>query len=151
MSLWNTTDNDWDLAGGGSSGPWTAYAPVWTATITPPALGNAIVNAAYKQVGKTVHFRMDIAFGSTSTYGSGVFLFSLPVTPKDLTTNHGINVSGYCEDFAVAGHIIVSGRFYADTLTMSLFLSNGTDIGATVPFTWGSGDYIRVSGFYEAA
>lgn len=138
-------------------GAWTPYTPTWTGNGgTQPAIGNGVFDAAYVQFGKTVMFRMSVVFGSTSTFGDGRFRFTLPVTAKALGTNHGLNITGYAENNAIAGYLISAGTYITST-TFSLNYHVGTtagDIdtaGNTQPFTWGDTDYIKVHGFYEAA
>jgi hypothetical protein len=147
-------------AGGGTGGggAWTAYTPTWTSNGTAPAIGNGTITAAYTQIGKTVHFRMDFTFGSTTTFGSGTaYRFSLPVAAKALSTNHGINVGGYFEDAGVTAYAPVGARMASGSTTnFELLHVSGTGGGAGVispstPFAWGNGDFIRIYGTYEAA
>lgn len=58
---------------------WTLYTPVWTASVSPPAIGNGIMNGRYYKIGRLVVGNIDIQFGSTTTYGSGQWFWSLPV------------------------------------------------------------------------
>lgn len=136
------------------SGAWAAYTPAWTSNGTAPALGNGTSVGAFRQEGKTVFFRIDLTFGSTSTFGTGAYRFSLPVSALALTANFGINVSGYAEDNAVAGYLVQAGQYVTATtislLTHSASAGQSTVLGQTAPFTWGSTDYIRVHGFYES-
>lgn len=139
-----------------TTGAWTAYTPTWTSTGTAPALGNGTLVGAYAQIGKTVIFRFAFTAGSTSTYGSGSYIFSYPVAPHSaIGGNYGFLLAGYAEDSGVAGYSINFGRGASATGFYLASTSNGVG-GAntyqtTVPFTWGSGDFFSVHGMYEAA
>jgi len=57
--------------------PWTSYTPAWTAT-TDPVLGNGTILGRYMKIGRTVTATVFLTCGSTTTYGSGAWNFSLP-------------------------------------------------------------------------
>jgi len=60
------------------TGPWTAYTPTWTASGTAPARGNGTLQGSYSKTGRTVHVRIALYAGSTTTFGTGDYKFSLP-------------------------------------------------------------------------
>lgn len=57
---------------------WSAYTPVWTANIDPPAIGNGTLTGRYIKIGRRCDVAMKLTPGSTTTFGNGGFLFSLP-------------------------------------------------------------------------
>jgi len=137
---------------------WAAYpsTPTWTST-TNPVINNGTIVGQYVQLGKTVHFRVKITMGSTTTYGSGGYSIGLPVAH-----NHG------AESAIGRVHMLDSSgpsRYAAYAYTVSansdtVFLSytnaaaaqnTSSGITATAPFTWASGDILTVTGTYEAA
>jgi hypothetical protein len=59
--------------------PWTAYTPVLTGSTTNPVLGNGSLVGAYLQAGKLVLWRFSFTSGTTTTYGSGNYVITLPV------------------------------------------------------------------------
>ena len=63
------------------SGAWTSYTPAWTGAGSNPSLGDGTIQAAYKRIGSTVHFRIWVTCGSTTTYGSGAWSFA-PTSAK---------------------------------------------------------------------
>lgn len=149
-------DGTWSPSGV-PEGAWTAYTPTWTAVTTNPAIGDGTITGAYQQIGKTVHFRVNLSLGSTSTVGSGNWHFGLPVAAAaGLVVNHGINVAGYAEDAAVQGYMIGAARMQSAS-AIELIFAGGTPAGAAAivgsgsPFAWASGDFLRFSGSYEAA
>lgn len=130
---------------------WLTFSPAWTATGTNPVIGNGSIVGRYIQLGKTVFLRASITMGSTTTYGSGQYILSLPVTAAagsiqlaDAFYFNGTNYRGYA-------------RMPAGATTLSLFAPNTTAgaadrvVSSTVPFTFASTNSISVSGCYEAA
>jgi hypothetical protein len=70
-------------------GAWTPYTPVWTAS-TNPVLGNGTIIGRYMKFGRTVVCHINLVMGSTTTYGSGSYNFSLPFT----SANAGASLVG---------------------------------------------------------
>ncbi len=129
-------------------GAWTSYTPTWTAATTNPSLGNGTLVGAYKAIGKTVHFRLRMVAGSTTTFGSGLWAFTLP--------------SGYSVASAqAAGAIIVNAAATARYpggayLTVSggvnrVVCDGSSGLNATQPFTWNTSCQVVVGGVYEAS
>lgn len=145
---------------------WAAWTPTWTTATgaATPSFGNATIDAAYARVGNTITYRMDITFGTTTSFGGGGtgdnWRFSLPVTASGLALNVG---AGELQDTSVGaslGRVAVRVRL-TTTTTMELETSsgrpdavalvNGGLIDAVSPWTWASTDAIRVFGQYQAA
>jgi hypothetical protein len=145
-------------AGAAIPGAWTAFTPAWTAASSNPTLGDGTLTGAYVQIGKTVHFRIALTFGSTTTGGSGFWYFGFPVTAVALATNHGILCNGYVENIATSGHAIIVAEAVDTTKMAPMFSSDLTsfpgaasNMSGVAPFTFGVGDFARFSGTYEAA
>lgn len=141
---------------------WFAYTPTWGATGTAPAIGDGTFDCKFAMVGKIVNFRFRWNAGSTSTYGTGAFTFTLPVSAGSYyataSTNQSFGGSGYMENNGVLGYNAVTAYMNA-TLGVTKFgitvvnsAAGAVDlVGQTVPFTWGTADYINFGGTYEAA
>lgn len=129
---------------------WRSYTP----TLTNITLGNGSVAAAYTQIGKTISFRILITFGSTSAMGSSPFI-SLPVNAAAAYAS-GFSSVGVC-DCLNAGVAAFGGQCRLDTGTdIYPYPANGAGgqlvaLSSTVPFTWGTGDQLTLTGTYEAA
>jgi hypothetical protein len=134
-------------------GAWIAYTPVWTASITNPALGNGTLIGRYQKVGRDVHFHINLTTGSTSTYGNGGYNFTLP--PFTAATN-GASMIGTAQLLGTNrwnGQIVVSPTA---TGTSTFFPASQTDCrlafhGPTVPEAMASGTQVRITGTYESA
>lgn len=57
---------------------WTTYTPSLTAATTNPVLGNGSIAGRYVKGGRLCLCEIQVLWGSTSTYGSGVYAFGLP-------------------------------------------------------------------------
>lgn len=147
------------LLGNGTWGPgaYTAYVPTWTASGTAPAIGNATVIGQYVQVGKLVHAYGSIVFGSTSTFGTGVYSLALPVPASVNAIGGGNNscgsgygshsVSGMFQPtYFIRGGGTTMGIFYATT-----YLGAAAQAGQLAPWTWANADLINWDILYEAA
>lgn len=134
---------------------WQSWTPTWTDL----TVGNGTVVAKYSQVGKIVTATISLLFGSTTSISSNP-TFSLPVTAATRYTGSSVGApmigTIYIEDAAINGY---SGFVQARTTTSAAFVIIGTNstyslnvgIGSTVPFTWGTSDFITGTFTYEAA
>jgi hypothetical protein len=128
---------------------WTNWKPSWTAVTSNPSLGNGTLVAAYKQVGyggATVHVRMRLRAGSTTTFGSGLWSFTLPsaLVPIAVQTLHGFAGSDTgIERHTVAAYITTSG------LMDRISSAGGTGLSNTSPFVWANGYQLIIGGTYQ--
>ncbi len=135
-------------------GVWASYTPSWTAASTNPVIGNGTIEGWYKVIGKTCFVRGNIAMGSTTTFGSGEWYVSMPLTashadailmPVTLLDNGS---AWYNATMAGAR----AGFNYKAPLQYQ-HISNGTanDVNSTQPFTWANTDRFIWNGSYELA
>lgn len=138
-------------SGTGTSWAWQDWTPSWTNV----SVGNGTVTAQYIQIGKTVHFFLQLDFGST-TGVTGNVTFSAPVTAtSDWITQH-FGQSGYQDNNT--GITYGGSMTFTDTSnilcrrqTVTGSETRWLTVNATNPFTWTTSDSIRVNGTYEAA
>ena len=135
-----------DAATGIQAG-WTAYTPVWNALTTAPVIGNGTIAGSYYRVGKTVHYRIRIVAGSTTTYGTGTYTFTLPVTPNPV----GNDVIGQAVLLDSSAPTRVGRTGYLSSGVIILVSELGAIVTGAVPYTWAVSDSISVAGTYEAA
>jgi hypothetical protein len=137
-------------------GAWTAFTPAWTAPTTNPTIGNGTLQGYYHKIGRTVHVRVNLTLGSTTTTGSGNWSFGLPFTASANMVTQTMIGHAYIEDsgsFAYGGDV-----WYLSTTTVSVLArpvaagyASLAVIASTVPMTWGTADFTRFSYTYEAA
>jgi hypothetical protein len=145
-STWNTEIRD---ALTGIQAAWTSYTP----TLTNVTLGNGTLAGAYLQIGKTIHYRALLTFGST-TVVSGSIQFALPVAananqtggnyPLGISTMKGTSSTVYGWARMLASNTGIAPVYNTAATTSS-------DCTATAPYTWASTNFIFVQGVYEAA
>jgi hypothetical protein len=131
---------------------WVAWTPLWKAATTQPVLGNGTLTGRYALLNKTVHFVLVLKMGSTTTYGSGFYYFSLPFAPIDVA---GIGYLGAGLHFP-AGIVNAGGTASAPSLSYGfsatefyLVSSAGALVAPTVPITFNANCLIVVRGTYE--
>jgi len=128
----------------GVADAWTSYVPVWSATGTAPAVGNGSIVGAYKQVGKWVETRGLLTMGSTTTYGTGVWRFTLPVTAL------GTEYVG-CAQLLDSGTQDKAGSCNTASTTLLQPCSSAGACASTTPHAWATNDQVRWHISYEAA
>lgn len=140
------------------------YTPVWGSTGTAPALGDGTLAGTFNMQGKYVNFDFIWQAGSTSTYGTQSFTYTLPVTASTYyqsgtgPTNRSIPGSGYMEDNGVTGYLVICGltnSTIGNTKITLRYINSAAGasgaIGATSPFTFANTDYIQFAGSYRVA
>lgn len=71
----------------GIQSDWQSYTPTWTVISgSNPAIGNGTISGRKRRVGDTQEIEIQITSGTTTTYGSGTYLFGLPTTEVADTT-----------------------------------------------------------------
>jgi hypothetical protein len=134
------------------TGNWISYTPAWTAVTTNPVLGNGTLTGGYRRIGGQVDFWINLAAGSTTTYGSGTYLLSLPVSAVGSEWNGEYTVRllndgiQWYPNYIGSGTVIGSGTtFYVSDTARAVFWN------PTSPFTFGTADKCIVSGSYRVA
>ena len=137
-----------DLIAGG-----TSYAVSWTTTGTAPAVNNGTLTGRSKLVGKMCDATIKLTAGTTTTYGSGNWMFSLPYTASS-------SAEFVCRAFAgdssvgAAGYSQGTAYIAAGGTTVAVYFGNtgaSTAAAATVPQTWANGDRLWATLRYETA
>jgi len=137
-------------AGMVASETWTDYVP----TLTNLTVGNGTLTARYFKLGRFVSVNFQFVFGSTSAIAGGVS-FTLPVAPASYYTGD-FHLGGV--SWVDAGATVFGGyaSWTGSAVLLRLWRTDATYLTfagptATVPFTWGTGDFITTSFTYEAA
>jgi len=103
------------------------------------------------QVGKTVHYSQKFVAGSTTTFGTGNYTTTLPVTPA----NKGrVGTYGNITDVSAAQSYIAF-IYWIGSTQANLVTNGAAGAHATItnlaPFTWANTDEWAFQGSYEAA
>ena len=143
-------DNAGLITGAGTSlGAWTAWTP--TVGGTGWAIGNGVTEAAYCQIGNTVHFRIRVEWGTTSTFGAAAALtLQLPFAPRSGTLGLTGRAAGWAEDVSASQRFPIECQVGSTTtLTVRHASSPFALTSSTVPFAWASTDSVNLVGTYE--
>lgn len=157
VALNATIAGNFSVAGllGGAAFTAVAYTPIWSASSSAPGLGNGTLTGSYLQMGSLVIFRIYLQMGSTTTFGGGIYTFSLPVARTlHSGTNFALGATSIAEDAS-------AGEFYMGT-ALDYDGGTGTDFRLysvtsptvaylpTSPFTFAANDSISIAGVYLA-
>ncbi len=120
-----------------------AYTVAWTADTTPPSLGNGVMNAEYEIDGDYCIARLQIFMGSTTTYGSGNWRFSLPIPPVPSSV---LRISGGARAFesTVTTRTGVSVIVGGESFMRGLVTNTPNYFNAGVPSAWKAGDNLNL-------
>jgi hypothetical protein len=134
-------------------GMWQDYAVSWTSSGTAPVIGNGTLVGRYVVVGDTVHFSIKLTGGTLTTWGTGNYSFSLPVTAAATADHVGtcfvgdssVGSTGYSLGIAFTGTSATTVQGYTGNEAGTAAISS------TNPQTFATGDRIWITGTYEAA
>jgi hypothetical protein len=145
-----------DLNTATQQGAWTSYGVTWTSTGTAPAVGNGALVGYYGKVGRVVTVKISLTSGSTTTYGTGVYIFSLPFAAA--TT--GVPSAGIPQMGGWSMGNNGNGLFYggpaavqqgAPNQVIGFVNASANFMGATNPTTLsGAGSFITITMTYES-
>lgn len=135
---------------------WTSYTPAWASTGTAPVLGNGTLFGSYSKVGRLVTAKIALSTGSTTTFGTGAYTFSLPLTAAIA----GVAAGGFAHagvwsiynagnvTFYTASAAIQQG---SPTQAVGLVTASANFLGATNPATFsGTGCQMTCTITYES-
>ncbi|MEU0991926.1 hypothetical protein [Streptomyces sp. NPDC005953] len=131
---------------------WTAYTPAWSSAGTAPVIGNGSITGRYMKVGRTCHVAIRHVCGSSTTYGSGGYLWSLPFT----SANAGVEYLGSARltgTDAWLGQTVVSANsgLISPTFPASATNTRSATQTASVPEVLANGSIIRMSITYQTS
>lgn len=140
---------------------WTSYTPGWYGSSGNPVLNTGYLAGFYQKVGRQVFVQVRLKMGADTTYGTGDWTFSLPVTPATVNDFDRPCGTHSAEDAGVRGYmgtvVIASSNApaaYANRFVLKVHdvvNSGGAyNVGTTRPFTWGNGDFVSFWAIYEA-
>jgi hypothetical protein len=140
---------------GAAIGEWIPYTPTWKIySSSNGVIGNGTLYGRYCLVGKICFFIIKLTIGSTTTFGSSYWAFSLPVS----ASSSDITGSAHCRQNSTSqphnGQIIPGAYYYGFSDTVGLVArGSGTTydnyVSGSHPFAWAVNDTMWMNGFYE--
>jgi hypothetical protein len=120
------------------------YTPAWTASSVNPVLGNGTLLAKYVIVGGLCNIQISLTMGSTTTFGTGEWSFSLPIASAAASTGQVWALDSGTAYFI--GICLVN----AGVSTLTIFSNSaGSGWSPSQPFTWAANDQIELSLTYQ--
>lgn len=129
-----------------------SFTPTWSAP-TPPALVNGTMTGRYMQIGKLIIYQMDLVMGSSTTYGSGAFTWTLPVTARTGSVYQGaayILISGTSFNSGTVANVN-AGATSTTTCSIAVSIAQGNYVSSSLPGTMAVSCEIHFTLIYEAA
>jgi transcription elongation factor len=126
-------------------GVWQSYTPVWTASTTNPAIGNGTLTGRYSVIGKTCIVNGVMTAGSTTTFGSGYWMFSVPYIPASGIESGSSLILDSGNVFMI-GAVVFSGNVLTGRMH-----NNGNNLSASSPMTWAVNDRFVWNIVYQIA
>lgn len=122
------------------------------------SLGNGTMTAFYRAVGKRISGRIDIVFGSTSSF-SGTFNFNIPSEAVALVGISALNQVGMATAYDAGGTVWSGATRFIDSthIGMGYYNMAGSPssvptiaVSNTAPFTWTTSDELHIDFDYTA-
>ncbi len=128
---------------------WITYVPVWSSTGTAPAILNGTLTGRYRQPPGTALVVCEIQFiaGSTTTFGTGEYRFTLPLNADATATSFSVGPAWLLDSGTTERCGVVR---VLDSTHVSIISPTGP-VSSTVPQTWAVNDQIRLQVTYDAA
>ena len=144
------TDTDKILAYNGSA--WVAvaylgardtYTPGWTGDGGNPVLGNGTLSGRYRLLGKQLSCGIVVQPGTTTTFGTSTYRFSIPAGLTFLGTG---TCSGFFWDNSAGGGFGLTGQFNNGGSTVACYVnSTNAVVAPAVPATWANADFLTLT------
>lgn len=133
----------YEQVSGGRPAAWQSYTP----SLANMSLGNgSFGSSAWTQIGRTVHFRCNITFGTTTNISS----LAIVGIPRPIASSETLLGTGVVVDASAGAQQMIMARPWTGT-SAGLYLANGLAVAPGSPWTWASGDVIQFSGTYETS
>lgn len=123
----------------------TTYTPTLTASGTAFAIGDGTITGKYTRVGDVVTVQVNVTMGASTTFGTGNYTISVPLTSAATYQAQG---AGHLLDSGTADYVVVPYIEAAST-GFKMFTTAGALVGAAAPFTFAANDKIQVTLTYK--
>jgi len=122
------------------------YALAWTGSTTNPVIGNGTITGRFTIIRNMCYVNGYVMMGSTTTFGTGSYHFSLPITQA--STVYGILGNMWAIRSGVAHYNLYLG-FQAGTTLMFINQVDNVFLSPTTPNTWVNADHFAFNVIYQ--
>ena len=128
-----TRASDWSSAFPTDTDAWVPFTPTWSGT-----LGNGVLACSYANIGRTVHARYSLTWGTTTSHAAAAQTFTLPVAAS--TASQGLASARIFDSSASATFM---RQAFMNTTNQIVFVSEaGAFVTNLVPMTCATSDFI---------
>lgn len=129
------------------------FTPTWTSTGTQPALGNGTFVGEWVRVQNLVMVTYNLLIGSTTTFGTGNYLFSYPTAASTNIDVYQMQGWGNFADSSTGLNYVIYALYNNGATDKNILWSPTSNafLSSTVPVTWAVGDNLRVKVVYCGA
>lgn len=120
-------------------------AMTWEGSVTDPVIGNGSFTSTITRKGRMVTIDIFILMGTTTTFGSGEWTFQLPSAMDNMRPSHLVLGQALYEDFGNDFYVGIARMINGNNFIQMFADNNGSTVRSTVPYTWNSGDSLRMS------
>jgi hypothetical protein len=126
---------------------WATYTTAWTAS-SNPSIGGGSLSAAFKRwdQGKLIQIRIRMTAGTGTTFGSGLWSFSLP---PGLTVPASSPIHAHLLDSSAGDRYMAAGYITQANGVERIVVNGNSGVSATSPYTWATGDTLFLGGTFE--
>lgn len=117
----------------------TNYTPTWAGG--SPAIGNGTLTGNVTRSGQYVEINIRMTAGSTTTFGSGAWTFSLPYTALRSSSGSAWIKDDSANAYYVGTAFVTAGENVVRVITAS---STSTWVGSAHPVAWATSDELRI-------
>jgi hypothetical protein len=128
---------------------WTSYTPTWGGG--GPSIGNGTLAGSWVAIGKVIHYRITLVAGSTTTFGSSSWTFTLPTAAHAGITANALIGAGSAYDVSGVAVKGLLATWVSGQLVAAIATDSGSFLSGSVPFAWANTDVLSLAGTYEAA
>jgi len=122
--------------------PAVAFTPIWKGATTDPVIGNGTLAGSISGRGKFRTYTISMSAGSTTTFGSGVWYFSLAGS-NNVAASNNVGVVYGLDD----GAAFRVGACYIAAGGNKIYMvsdGGGNSWSSSIPHTWATNDYLRL-------
>lgn len=126
-----------------------SVTPVWGADSSAPAIGNGSLTGRVVRDGRLLTVNIGFAAGSTTTFGTGAWYFTLPSPFSQFKAKYDAIGSVWILDNGTAFFVGVC-RIVTNANKIYMFTDNGaTGVTGSVPMTWANTDTLSLTITFE--
>lgn len=129
-----------------------AYTPTWASSGTQPSIGDGTLSGSYTTIGNIVTVNIKMVGGSTTSFGTGLYNFSLPFAAA--SSGLGTWGTGNVQNASVANYLARASVASGASVMLATYMDASAtpqNVTATAPFTFGQNDSIELTITYVRA